>query len=302
VRFLALAALLPGLYWEGGTEPAARLKRVGMLRVQVPPARVREWREAGFTAVGFTPSEASCGEADAPKVELRMDVASATGMPWITANGWRFLREPGRTWCYSQLEGAEELAAGEAYAYGVDAVVAAGDKQLEAFGAMLAFLRGIDRPAMRGMANIGVIDDGSDLTGEALNLMTRRNLAYRVLRAPDPALDLNVEPKDVGDPYAYAQEVRRKLGDEKRLVRLYGSEVVLARLTGDGTRARLHLLNYSGRPVLGLRVRVRGEWGRISLAVYGRAKAEAAEIARAASTIEFTVPEMGCYAVADLEK
>ena len=32
------------------------------------------------------------------------------------------------------------------------------------------------------MANIGIVDDGSDETGEVMNLMARRNLLFRVVR------------------------------------------------------------------------------------------------------------------------
>jgi len=179
-------------------------------------------------------------------------------------------------------------------------VIAAPPEELADFGRMRAFLGRIEGPAMPGLANFGIVDDGSDETAEVFNLMTRRNLLYRVLKAPDPALDLNLRPKDVSDPYTYALEARRTLGDDKRLVRLYGSEVVLAHLTGDGKRARLHLLNYSRRPVLGLRVRVRGDWRSVALDVFGRDRAPASEVARREGATEFTVPEMGPYAVAAL--
>ena len=101
----------------------------------------------------------------------------------------------------------------------------------QSFGRMLAFLKHIDRPPLPAMANIGLIDDGSEITGEAMNLLARRNLLFRVVKAPDPKLDLNLKPtpEEAADPFAYAQKVRQKLGDEKRLVRLYGSDVVIGR-------------------------------------------------------------------------
>jgi hypothetical protein len=298
---LALAALLPSLFWNQGPETAAALKSAGIARIYVSPAKVAGWNSTGIEAIAFTPSPSACADAEAPKVQLRMDVASATNMPWIDSNGWRFLREPGRKWCYAATEGGAGLAAAEAYAFAADAVITASPAELPEFGRMLAFLRRIDRPAMPGLANFGIIDDGSDLTAEVFNLMTRRNLLYRVLKAPDPQLDLNLHPKDVADPYAYALEARRTLGDDKRLVRLYGSEIVIARLTGDGKHARLHLLNYSRRPVLGLRVRLRGNWPAISLDVFSKDRTAPTDISRREGTTEFTVPEMLSYAVATLE-
>jgi hypothetical protein len=317
---LVLAALLPGLFWDQGVETAPRLKSAGISRIYTPAARVAAWKAAGIEAAAFTPGEGACVEAETPRLQLRMDVASATNMPWIDSNGWRIQREPGKKWCYkaeesrpsqgrgrrrtapAQSEGVAALAAAEAYSFAADAVIAAGPAELAEFGRMLGFLARIDRPPMPELANFGIVDDGSDLTAEVLNLMTRRNLLYRVLQAPDPTLDLNLRPKDVADPYAYALEARRTLGDDKRLVRLYGSDVVIARLTGEGNRARLHLLNYSRRPVLGLRVRVLRDWRGVSLDVFGQDRAQATDISRRDGATEFTVPEMGPYAVAGLDR
>jgi hypothetical protein len=43
------------------------------------------------------------------------------------------------------------------------------------------------------MANIGVVDDRSPRMGEILNLLTRSNLLYRVVPAPDSRLDLTLQ-------------------------------------------------------------------------------------------------------------
>ena len=140
------------------------------------------------------------------------------------------------------------LAAAEAYVYGVDAVVHTEPRDLAAFGKMLAFLRNIDQPPMPVMANIAIIDDGSEETGEVLNLLSRRNLLFRVVTAPDAKYDLNVQigtqefPKEEAlDPFGFATLVRQKLTDEKRMLRIYGSDVVLGKINGDGQRLRVHL-------------------------------------------------------------
>ena len=302
MKFVMLAALLPRLFWDQRTNTAPQLKRADFIRIYVPPDQREAWRSAGFNAEAFTPGPPQCQNAEVPKVEMRMDVASATNAPWIDANGWRFERKAGGTWCYQTPAGATALAAAEAYAYGVDAVIRPDPADLADFARMLAFLRKIDRPAMRGIANIGVIDDGSDSTGEVLNLLARRNLLFHVLQAPDPKYEVNVQPKDVADPHEYAIEMRRKIGDDQRWVRLYGSQVVIARLTGEGGRARLHLLNYSRRPVIGLRIRLRGSWKLTGWYVYGKETAAAADFAQREGGTEFTVAEMGPYAVADLEQ
>jgi hypothetical protein len=72
----------------------------------------------------------------------------------------------------------------------------------------------------------------------------------------------------VENPSDFAALVRSKLGDDKRLVRLYGASTIIARLTGDGKHARLCLLSYGrgrgqgggGGGGQGLRIRVLGRY------------------------------------------
>ena len=71
------------------------------------------------------------------------------------------------------------------------------------------------------------------------------------------------------NPSEFASMIRRKLTDEKRLVRIYGSDVVIARLTGDSSHARLHLLNYGSKTVEGLRVRLLGVYKSAKLSAPG---------------------------------
>jgi hypothetical protein len=303
MHFLMLAALLPGLFWDQAPDTAPQIKAAKLARVFVPPAQVAAWRAAGVEATPFTPSPAACTNADVPKVEYHMDVAAATNMPWIDANGWRFLRAATpHTWCYKLPAGSAALAAAEAFAYGQDAVIAPGAKDLDEFAAMLAFLRGLEQPPLPTLANIGIVDDGSESTAEVLNLLARRNLLFKVVKAPDAKLNLNLTPKDVADPYEFSVDVRQKLGDENRLVRLYGTQVVVAYLTGDATYARLHLLNYSRRPVNGLRVRVLGDWPKQRLAVYRQPGAKPVDAGQVDGGTELTIETMGPYAVVDLAR
>ena len=101
---------------------------------------------------------------------------------------------------------------------------------------------------------------------------------------------------------AVADKARKLLTDRKRLLRIYGTEVVIGRLyAGDG-RARLHLLNYSSGTVMGIRVRVRGNYRGARLAVFGFEGAKAEDVVVQNEAIEFTVPEMGTYAVVDFNR
>jgi len=243
----------------------------------------------------------------APGVEYRVNVASASRSPWVDANGWRIERAPDRTYFYDVPEKAAALACAEAYAWAARALIYTTDSGAAAFRSMLDFVKSLPEANWPLMANIGVIDDGSNETGELMNLLTRRNLLYRIVPAPDSKLDLNVRiadyPKaDAANPALLAQKIRSQLGDDKRLVRLYGSEVVVARLVGDGERARLHLVNYATRPVNGLRVRVKGKWARQEARGYGAPQIKLQDVSMEGDATEFTVPEMSTYIAVDLAR
>jgi hypothetical protein len=302
-----LAALLPWLYWDQGPATARAVKHAGIDRLYVPADQESAWKNAGFDAKAF--DAAKFVKLPAPGVEYKMDMAAATSMPWIDANGWRFARDRRHAYSYEAPWRKAALSAAEAYAHGVVAVIHPDPRDVTAFGRMLAFLRSIDAPQLPDLVNIGIMDDGSEETGEVLNLMARRNLLFRVVQAPDPQYDLNVQigakeyPKaEAADPSAFATLVRQKLTDEKRLLRLYGSDVVLARLTGNGEQARVHLINYGGGVVDGLRVRVRGRYAQGTLAAYGDEKAALTDYTVSDDGTEFTIPTMAAYAVVDLKK
>jgi hypothetical protein len=302
---LFLAVLLPTLFWDRPTDTADMLRKAGIERLYVPAGQVAAWKKSGLTALPFDRAHAT--KATAPAVEYRMDVASATRIPWVDANGWRFARDPARSYFYDAPKGSAALAAAEAYAYGVEAAIRAAPDDLEAFARMLKFLGQIDRARLPVKANIGVVDDGSAAMGEVLNLMARHNLLFRVIPAPDPKYDLNIglgageyTKENIADPYAFAMQIRRRLTDEKRLLRLYGSNVVLARLTGEGAQARVYLLNYGQNTVKGLRLRVLGSYPRGKLAVFDHEQAELQDYGVQDGATEFTVPEMGTCAVIDL--
>jgi hypothetical protein len=142
-----------------------------------------------------------------------------------------------------------------------------------------------------------------------MNLMSRGNLLYRIVEAPDPKLKLNVKlgtPEypvaQAAEPHVLAAKVRSNLTDERRSLRIYGSTVVVARVVGDARRLRVHLINYAGgeRPVNGIRVRVLGRYSRQKIAAAGVEGARLADVRVLEDATEFTLPEMKVYAVVDL--
>jgi hypothetical protein len=301
---LMLAAALPGLYWEQGPETTGALKTAGIECIQVAPTRADAWKRAGYCAIGADLS--SYEKLARPGVEYRPDVASATRAPWVTSNGWRLLRGGAKPVYYDAGKGGAALCVAEASAYGATVLVRVDPGDLDLFGAMLRFLKRMDAPALPVQSNIGFIDDGSPEAGEVMNLFTRRNMLFRIVAAPDANLDLNVRlgapeyPRGAAaNPSEFASMVRRKLTDEKRLLRIYGSDVVIARLTGDRSQARLHLLNYGGKTVEGLRVRLLGEYRNAKLSMPA-GDAKVSDLVAAGGSTEFTIPTLDTYAIIDL--
>ena len=260
-------------------------------------------------ALSTGPADAGAVKLPVPKMEYRINEASASRSPWINANGWQLLRAADRRYYYDVPAASAALAAAEAFMYAAKADIHTEADGVELFNRMLQFLRGLPERDLPAMANIGVMDDGSPETGELMNLLSRRNLLYRIVTAPDPHLDLNIRlgspeyPKsEAANPSQLAQKIRADLTDEKRLLRVYGSEVVIARLVGAGDRVRIHLLNYANRPVTGLRVRVLGDYPNWQVAAYGHPDLKLGDVVTADGATEFTVPELSTYAVIDLSK
>ncbi len=305
---LVLLLSLPCLYWTQGAEGAPAVKAAGIERVCVPPDAVDAWRGAGWPADAVSALDASSREPlPVPGITPRPGVASPTRAPWIVASGWRMRRTPGEKFSYEVPQGKAALAAAEAYAYGADAVLAIDPADLPDLGRMLAFLGGLPESNLPDVADLGVVDDGTPVTGEVMNLLTRRNLLFEILKAPASKYPITIAVGKPGypiekaaDPSAFALEIRRKLTDARRSLRIYGSEVVVGRLTADGRRARLHLINYGGRQIDGLRIRVRGVYRAGVAHVAGEGRVPLEERTVASGTTEFTLPTIGSYAVIDL--
>jgi len=309
MTLLLWLAALPCLYWTAAADSAPRLKAAGIERLCVPPERAEQWSKAGFSAVAL--SEADLAVRDpllAPGIRARADRASATRSPWVDANGWRFLRHPDGQYVYEDLPaGRAALAAAEASAYGADAVLKIDPADLESLGQMMAFVAQLPANDLPDVADLAVVDDGSAPLGEVLNLLVRRNLLVRVVKAPSSDFGINVKLgtkeyplKEAGEPSALALRIRRQLTDEQRALRIFGSEVVIGRLASDGSRARLHLLNYGGREIEGLRIHLRGSFPQGAALVAGPGRVGLEESAVVDGATEFTVPRLSAYGVVDL--
>src|SRR5260370_12593631 len=134
-----------------------------------------------------------------------------------------------------------------------------------------------------------------------MSLRSSQNLLYKVERANDPKLRVNVRAGvKAGNPNLLTHQIRAQLGDENRSLRIYGSEVVIARLMVNAAQTRVFLLNYSNRPVRGLRVRVRGAYAKGEPRVFGVPDARLDDWSRENDATEFTVPDLGAFAVVDL--
>jgi len=306
---LFIIAAVPCLYWTQGLETRPAVEAAGIKRLCAPAEQADGWRKAGLTVTTLGESEFGAREAlSAPGVSPRPGVASPTRAPWIVASGWRFMRAPTTKYSYSAPAGKAALAAAEAFAYDADAIIKVDPADLPSVGAMMAFFDTLPTEDLPPVADFGVVDDGSAITGEVLNLLARRNLLFHVEKGPSAHYRLNIvigsaayPQADAADPSTFAQKVRAQLTDEQRSLRLYGSEVVIARLTSDGKRARVHLINYGGRDIEGLRVRVRGGYSSGDGYVAGTGKVALQDQVVADGAIEFSLPKIGTYAVVDLK-
>ena len=260
------------------------------------------------------PEAAAFQIVTSPSIRNVPNEAQATTAPWIDSNAWRFQRGLAKAHYLKLPRGSAALAAAEAFTFGVDAILNPDVADAQELGNMLRFLRLQAQPPMPPMANIGIVDDRSPAMDEVLNMLTRRNLLYRVVPAPDRKLDLTVQlgsrdfPREAAsNPSEFAARVRAKLGDDRRLVRVYGTSTVLVRLTGDARKARLYILDFSrnrnqqNQP--GVRLRVLGRYQPVRFAAYGvRADAALADITHPDKATEFTLPAPSIISIIDLNR
>jgi hypothetical protein len=307
---LLLAAALPTLFWDGGADTAAALRDAGIRAIVVPASTLDSWKGVSdLTAQAGDPQTAV--KAQPPTVNYRMNQAAATSTPWLVENGWRFLRQPQARYYYEVPARNAALAAAEAFCFGANAMIKTDADGLKPLGEMLQFLETVGAETLPPVADIGYVDDGSAASGEVMNLMIRGNLLFDAVQKPDKRFKLNVTfgskeypASDAKNPGIMAQVIRSNLKDERRSVRVYGSQVVVARLYGSGGHMRLHLLNYTGadRKVDGLRIRVVGDFPKHKISSAGSPAVELLDYSVESGATEFTIPELKTYAVIDLSR
>jgi hypothetical protein len=302
---LLFLTLVPSLLWDEGPQSAPVLERAGIREIAVTgdPAA---WANTKVQAVQVDTSKLE--KLDEPTVDYQIGRGGATAAPWIVSNIWRMLKHRDRGYLYEVSGTSVPLAIAEAHAMNVRAYVKLKQPDLEAFARAVDFARDLDGEALHPRVNFALYDDGSDDVDEVMNLMVRRNLLFEAIRGSEKWNGTTVRIGTGGytremasDPYAFASVVRGRIGDDKRLVRLYGSETTLARLYGDERRARLHLIQYGRNPVSGLRIRVLGRYSRVIIAALGQRVSPAEDVVVDDTSTEFTIREFRNYAVVDLD-
>ncbi len=309
MNLFLLAALVPGLFWDKGPDTASKLAQAGIRDISVPPSCAAAWRKVPGGISIHVVDPASLLKLNAPSVAFRMEEASATREAWINSNAWRLLRQPAGHFYYEAAGVSASLAAAEAFMYGADALVHTDEAGLKALAEMQQFLRSLGDNSLAPLVNIGFIDDGSPASGEFMNLLVRRNLLFEIVDRPDSHLNLTVAlgtrdyPKsEAGNPSLLAEKVRAHLTDGKRLLRIYGSYLVIGRLVGNGSLTRLYLINYAGvkSDVEGIRVRVLGEYPRQEIADYHAPGTKLLDVTSTSEATEFTIPKLPSFAVVEL--
>jgi hypothetical protein len=318
-RAFWLVAAAIALVFRAFPAPADNSRRARIYVTSAASSLVNE----GLAEAAPTGSEAAAYQpVPNPGIRFQPNEAQATTAPWIDTNAWRFQRGIQKANYVKLPAGSAPLAAAEAFTFNVDAILNPEAADLPELGKLLRFLKTQDQPPLPAMANIGIVDDHSPLMDEVLNMLTRRNLLYRVVPAPDRHLDVTVQlgtkdfPKESAEnPSDFAARVRAKLGDDNRLVRLYGASTIIAHLTGDGKHARLYLLSYGrargggggagqggGGGGQGLRIRVLGRYQPSKFAAYGAAAdAKLTDVENPGNTTEFSLPAFAICATIDLD-
>jgi hypothetical protein len=246
-----------------------------------------------------------------PTIRFRGNVASPSRLPWVTLNGWRYLRHPGAKFYVTATAENAALAAAEAFSYGADAAIKTDDAGIDSLGQMIDFLRNVGESNLPALANLGYIDDGSSESGEFMNLLVRRNLLFKIVSQPDPSFLVNVkigEPlyprSEASNPKLLTEKVRAVVTDPMRLIRVYGTDVVIGRLLGNDGSDRLYLINYGGprHPVPGLRVRVLGEFRSQHAIQFGQSSVSLQDVTIRDGATEFTIAQLSLFAVVDLKR
>jgi hypothetical protein len=302
---LLFLTLIPGLLWDEGPQTAPVLEQAGIREIATT-GDASAWSSTRVRATAI--DGASLIKLDPPGVDYQLSRGGATAAPWINSNLWRVMKEPGKSYVYEVSGAAVPLAAAEAYVSGGKAYLRLKQDDLAAFASALGFLHDMDGPPLPPRVNFGLVDDGTSELDEVLNLLIRRNLLFDLIRPPGnfkgPVVRIGTPEYSkelAGEPYKFSAVVRAKIGDDHRLVRIYGSETTIVRLSGSAGRSRLHVIQYGRNAVPALRVRVLGHYQRVLISALGQRVIVPEDVTMDDSATEFTIPAFRTYAVVDLD-
>ncbi len=304
-----IAAALPLLLWDKGVNTAPDLRKAGFTHIAVPAPQAAQWK--GIEGISADPIDLTrTVKLQAPGVALQTDEASASRVPWVSSNGWRFLRQPGAEFYYDVSAKTAPLAAAEAFSYGSRAVIRTGPDGLAPLGEMIHFLQSIQSQPESPVADIQFADDGSAISAEVMNLMVRDNLLFQVGAAPGRGTKLTVQlgtrdypASSVKDADTIVHKIRANLTDDRRSVRIYGTSVVVVHLAAEPGKCRVHLLNYGAGSrvrVGGFRIRALGRYPNHQIHSFDTPGEQLLDYEAQSGATEFTVPDLKSYAVVDL--
>lgn len=302
---LLLLAVIPSLLWDDSPQSAPVLEKAGIREI----ATTGDAAAWSGTKIRATQVDASkFVKLESPGVDYQMGRGGATAAPWITLNLWQQLKNRNETYVYDVTGPATAIAVAEAYVSGTKCYLRVKKDDLENFAAATRFVREIDGPALPPRANFGLVDTGSADLEEVMNLLIRRNLLFEPVKSAADWKGMTVRigtpeysTEMASDPYKFAAVIRSRIGDDRRLVRIYGGDTTVVRLFGTERHARLHLIQYGRNPIVGMRVRVLGRYPRVVAAVAGKRVAALEDVTADDTATEFTLPEFRSYAVVDLD-
>jgi hypothetical protein len=308
VNILLAVLLVPSLFWPKGPDTLPVLQKAGITEIAVPRRTASAWKSHPEIQVREV-NLAEFLKIPTPSVNFRISNASATREPWVDSNGWRFLRQPDGHFYENAPGKSVALAAAEAYVYRAHVLIETDEAGLTAFATMLRFLSSLGENDLPPRCNFEYVDDGSSASGEFMNLLIRSNLLFKIEKSQESGKDITVAlgspqypASEAGNPKLLAEKVRANVTDEKRLLRIYGSYLVIGRLAGDTSHSRLFLLNYGAErgDVHGVRVRILGRFPRQTFQQSPSPGVKLLDYATAKDATEFTIPDLTTLAVVDL--